>query len=82
MESGSGPHGAGPLRPIGLRLRTTPACAAEVKSLITAPSTTRFSSIWAVTNNFIPFVVATMSPNPTLVNTVTVKYRAVVVSSG
>ena len=32
--------------------------------------------------HFIPLVVATMSPNPTVANTVTVKYSAVVWSSG
>ena len=54
-------------------LRATPFCAADVTSLITRPSTARFNSIWTVTSNFIPFVVATMSPNPTVANTVTVK---------
>ena len=52
-------------------------CAAEDKSLITRPSTARLSSICTVTSIFIPAVAATMSPKPTVANTVTVKYSAV-----
>ena len=44
---------------------------------MTRPSTARLSSICTVTSIFIPLVAATMSPNPTVANTVTVKYSAV-----
>jgi hypothetical protein len=52
----------------------TPRCAAEVSSLMTKPSTARSSGICRVTNCFIPFVCATISPKPTVAKTVPVKY--------
>ena len=45
--------------------------------LMTNPKTTRLSTICSVTTSRRLSVWATMSPNPTLAKTVTVKYRAV-----
>jgi hypothetical protein len=42
----------------------------------TTPSTTRSAIIWRVTSTRAPVATGVMSPKPTVVNTVTVKYNA------
>jgi len=42
----------------------------------TTPSTTRSATIWRVTSTRAAADTGTMSPKPTVVNTVTVKYSA------
>jgi hypothetical protein len=42
----------------------------------TTPSTTRSAIIWTVTSTRAPVESGAMSPKPTVVNTVTAKYRA------
>ena len=46
---------------------------ASTKDLITAPIRTRLRIIWTVTKVRALWLVATMSPKPTVVKTVTVK---------
>jgi len=51
-------------------------------TLATRPMTTRLNSIWMVTRVRARSVLAVMSPNPTVENTVTVKYMAPILSMG
>lgn len=57
-------------------LSFSPTVTAVENSLTTRPRTTRLRSIWTVTRLRARSVSAVMSPNPTVENTVTVKYMA------
>src|SRR5664279_539590 len=59
-----------------------PTSTAPKITLATRPMTTRLNSIWMVTRVRARSVLAVMSPNPTVENTVTVKYMALILSMG
>jgi len=53
-----------------------PCLTASTMILAPIPTVTMPATIWAVTSTRVTSVVAVMSPNPTVANTVTVKYKA------
>ena len=61
--------------PCGAR-RCRPRVTAPKITLAPSPMMIRSMIIWAVTTSRAAWVVAVMSPKPTVANTVTVKYKA------
>ena len=69
--SGSAAYSPGGTVPVGCRCR--PRWTALSKTLTPRPRAMRSAIIWPVTTSRATSVLAVMSPNPTVANTVTVK---------